>query len=66
MIAAAALITQCTEVGPTAKTIKKDKENPHIIVEPDQTDVFAIPLDEDAEDVQEQIYELEHYGEKKK
>lgn len=66
MIAAAALITQCTEVGPTAKTIKKDKENPHIIVEPDQTDVYAIPLDEDAQDVQEELYELEHPDLKKK
>lgn len=66
LIAAAALVTQCTEVGPTAQTIKKDKENPHIIVEPDQTDIFAIPLDEDAQDMQEQIYELDHHDFNKK
>lgn len=36
------------------------QENPEIIVEPDQTDIFAIPLDEDAEDQQQELYKLEH------
>lgn len=36
------------------------KEPSKIIVEPDQTDIFAIPLDEDAEDQQEELYNLEH------
>lgn len=60
IIATAALITQCTEVGPSAKTVQKNKEDPKIIVEPDQTDIYAIPLDEDAQDQQEELQELEH------
>lgn len=35
-------------------------ENPTIVVEPDQTDIYAIPLDEDAEDQQEELESLEH------
>lgn len=38
----------------------KIQENPPIVVEPDQTDIYAIPLDEDAEDQQDELYELEH------
>lgn len=36
------------------------QKTPRIIVEPDQTDIFAIPLDEDAQDQQEELYNLEH------
>lgn len=36
------------------------EKDPQIIVEPDQTDIFAIPLDEDAEDQQEELYQLQH------
>lgn len=42
------------------KTSKLPQEPGKIIVEPDQTDIFAIPLDEDAEDQQEELYNLEH------
>lgn len=31
-----------------------------IVVEPDQTDIFAIPLDEDADEQQQELYNLEH------
>lgn len=34
--------------------------SPQIVVEPDQTDVYAIPLDEDAQDQQEELESLEH------
>lgn len=36
------------------------QKDPQIVVEPDQTDIFAIPLDEDAQDQQEELYQLEH------
>ena len=36
------------------------KKYPQIVVEPDQTDIFAIPLDEDADEQQEELYNLEH------
>lgn len=36
------------------------QEPTKIIVEPDQTDIYAIPLDEDAQDQQEELKELEH------
>jgi hypothetical protein len=39
-------------------------KDPQIIVEPDQTDVFAIPLDEDAQDQQEELESLEHPNKK--
>lgn len=31
-----------------------------IVVEPDQTDIYAIPLDEDADEQQQELYNLEH------
>lgn len=39
---------------------EKVQENPQIVIEPDQTDIFAIPLDEDSQEQQEQVYNLEH------
>jgi hypothetical protein len=36
------------------------EKDPQLVVEPDQTDIFAIPLDEDAEDQQMELYQLEH------
>lgn len=39
-------------------------KDPQIIVEPDQTDIFAIPLDEDAQDQQEELYQLQHPSKK--
>ena len=39
------------------------QRDPRIVVEPDQTDIFAIPLDEDAEDQQEELDMFEKYGE---
>jgi hypothetical protein len=36
------------------------EKDPKIVQEADQTDIFAIPLDEDAEDQQEELYQLEH------
>ena len=42
----------------------KIQKDPHIVVEPDQTDIYAIPLDEDAEDQQDELYELEHPNKK--
>lgn len=36
-----------------------DERGPRIVVEPDQTDIFAIPLDEDSDEEREQIEELE-------
>lgn len=38
----------------------KPKTYPTIVVEPDQTDIFAIPLDEDADEQQQELYNLEH------
>jgi hypothetical protein len=32
----------------------------YVPMEPDQTDIFAIPLDEDDFDQQRELYELEH------
>lgn len=37
-----------------------NKKWPTIVEEPDQTDIFAIPLDEDADEQMEQVEELEH------
>lgn len=37
-----------------------------IVVEPDQTDIFAIPLDEDADEQQQELYNLEHPNGSKK
>lgn len=39
------------------RQIEKD---PQIVNEPDQTDIFAIPLDEDEDDQEEELYDLEH------
>lgn len=36
------------------------EKDPQLVVEPDQTDIYAIPLDEDAEDQQMELYKLEH------
>jgi hypothetical protein len=33
---------------------------PTLVDEPDQTDIFAIPLDEDAEEQEEELEGLEH------
>lgn len=41
------------------------EKDPQIIVEPDQTDIFAIPLDEDAQDQQQELYQLQHPEKKK-
>ena len=40
---------------------EKIQKDPQIVVEPDQTDIFAIPLDEDAQEQLEEVYNLEHY-----
>lgn len=44
----------------SAANPEKIQSSPQIVVEPDQTDIFAIPLDEDAQDQQEELYQLEH------
>lgn len=51
------LFVACEQEGIKPNKVQKD---PKIVVEPDQTDIFAIPLDEDAEDQQEELYQLEH------
>lgn len=45
----------------SAQTPAKPSNVPgKIVVEPDQTDIYAIPLDEDADEQQEELYNLEH------
>lgn len=44
-----------------AHLTKQKSETPGpIVVEPDQTDIYAIPLDEDADEQQEELYNLEY------
>lgn len=40
--------------------LAENNQGPQIVVEPDQTDIYAIPLDEDAQDQQEELESLEH------
>lgn len=35
-----------------------------IVVDPDQTDIFAIPFDEDGEEQEEELESFEHYHRK--
>lgn len=39
----------------------KDKDIVYVPMEPDQTDIFAIPLDEDAFDEERELNRFEHY-----
>ncbi len=67
IIAATALVSQSAFSADTAPKLNpQDTKYPVLIVEPDQTDIFAIPLDEDAQDIQEQVYELDQHDFKKK
>lgn len=38
-----------------------DNKGPKIVVEPDQTDIYAIPLDEDDQSQEEEVTEFENY-----
>ncbi len=38
-----------------------DNKDLKIVVEPDQTDIFAIPLDEDADEQMMELESFEHY-----
>jgi hypothetical protein len=66
IIAATALVSQGIAADAAPKLKPQDTKSPVLIVEPDQTDIFAIPLDEDAQDIQEQVYELDQHDFKKK
>ena len=68
IIAATALVSQgiAADASPKLKPQNQNTKSPVLIVEPDQTDIFAIPLDEDAQDIQEQVYELDQHDFKKK
>lgn len=48
-------LTNCLEAVST-----NTNDTPNIIKEPDQTDVYAIPFDEDAEDQEEELKNLEN------
>lgn len=62
IIAATALVSQSAFSADAAPKMKPhDTKSPVLIVEPDQTDIFAIPLDEDAQDIQGQVYELDEH-----
>ncbi len=52
-----ALYSSAAFAQPAAKTSDVPGK---IVVEPDQTDIYAIPLDEDADEQQQELYNLEH------
>lgn len=66
IIAATALVSQGIATDAAPRLNPHNTKYPVLIVEPDQTDIFAIPLDEDAQDIQEQVYDLDQHDFKKK
>lgn len=42
----------------------EETDDPQMVLEPDQTDVYAIPLDEDADEQQQELNSLEHSNRK--
>lgn len=61
---AIAILSLCAAAQLCAATPQQKSNYPQepgkIVVEPDQTDVYAIPLDEDADEQQQELYNLEH------
>lgn len=66
IIAATALVSQGIAADAAPNLKPQNTKSPVLIVEPDQTDIFAIPLDEDALDTDEQAEELDRHDFKKK
>lgn len=50
----------CADEKPNPIAPYHVQKDPKIMVDPDSTDIFAIPLDEDDEDDEMLIYDLEH------
>ena len=66
IFASTVLVSQGIAADAAPKLKPSNTSYPVLINEPDQTDIFAIPLDEDAQDVQEQVYELDQHDFNKK
>ena len=62
-IAACSLFTACSHGNGSDKKMMK-ASSPHLENEPDQTDVFAIPLDNSEEEEEQEMKQLQNIGTK--